>query len=39
MIKVVVLGSGNVGSHLCKALEQNSQVLLLQNYNRVPHNY
>lgn len=34
MIKVVVLGSGNVGSHLCVALEQNSQILLLQNYNR-----
>ena len=34
MIKVVVLGAGNVGSHLCKVLEQNPQVLLLQNYNR-----
>lgn len=34
MIKVVVLGAGNVGTHLCKTLEKNSQVLLLQNYNR-----
>ena len=34
MVKVVILGLGNVGLHLCKALELNSQVLLLQNYNR-----
>lgn len=34
MIKVVVLGAGNVGTHLCKTLEENPQVLLLQNYNR-----
>ena len=34
MIKVVVLGAGNVGSHLCKTLQENPNVLLLQNYNR-----
>lgn len=34
MIKVVVLGAGNVGTHLCKTLEENPKVLLLQNYNR-----
>ena len=34
MIKVVVLGAGNVGTHLCKTLEENPQVLLMQNYNR-----
>lgn len=34
MVKVVVLGAGNVGIHLCKTLENNSKVLLLQNYNR-----
>lgn len=34
MVKVVVLGAGNVGTHLCKNLENNPQVLLLQNYNR-----
>lgn len=34
MIKVVVLGAGNVGTHLCRSLEANPEVLLLQNYNR-----
>ncbi len=34
MIQVVVLGNGNVGSHLCRVFEKSSQVLLLQNYNR-----
>ena len=30
----MVLGAGNVGTHLCRALELNPGVLLLQNYNR-----
>ncbi len=34
MIKVVVLGSGNVATHLCVSLEKHSRILLLQNYNR-----
>jgi len=34
MIKVVVLGAGNVGTHLCHVFEKNNKVLLLQNYNR-----
>lgn len=34
MLKVVVLGNGNVGTHLCRAFEQSPNVLLLQNYNR-----
>ena len=34
MIKVVVLGAGNVGTHLCNVFEKSDKVLLLQNYNR-----
>ena len=34
MLKVVVLGNGNVAAHLCVAFEYSSSVLLLQNYNR-----
>lgn len=34
MLKVVVLGNGNVATHLCQAFEQSQDVLLLQNYNR-----
>ncbi len=38
MIKVVVLGSGNVATHLCVALEKHPSILLLQNYNRKGEN-
>lgn len=34
MIKTVVLGNGNLATHLCQAFEQNKGILLLQNYNR-----
>lgn len=34
MIKTVVLGNGNLGTHLCQAFEKNENILLLQNYNR-----
>lgn len=34
MLKVVVLGAGNVGTHLCMVFEKNPEILLLQNYNR-----
>ena len=34
MLKVVVLGAGNVGTHLCIVFEKNPEILLLQNYNR-----
>ena len=34
MIKTVVLGNGNVATHLCQAFEKSDQILLLQNYNR-----
>lgn len=34
MIKTVILGNGNVGTHLCQAFEKNDQIALLQNYNR-----
>lgn len=37
MIKVVVLGAGNVGTHLCNVFEMSDKVLLLQNYNRKGH--
>ncbi|WP_010182132.1 Rossmann-like and DUF2520 domain-containing protein [Aquimarina agarilytica] len=38
MIKVVVLGSGNVATHLCTTLEKHTRILLLQNYNRKGEN-
>lgn len=34
MIKVTVLGAGNVASHLAKALADANQVELVQNFNR-----
>ena len=34
MLKVVVLGNGNLGTHLCIVFEKNPEILLLQNYNR-----
>lgn len=34
MLKIVVLGNGNVATQLCQSFEKNSEVLLLQNYNR-----
>jgi len=34
MIKIVVLGNGNVATHLCQVFEKSDQILLLQNYNR-----
>jgi len=34
MIKTVVLGNGNLATHLCQVFEKNNQILLLQNYNR-----
>ncbi len=34
MIKVSVLGAGNIGTHLCKAFLKSNEVLLLENYNR-----
>ncbi len=34
MIKTVVLGNGNLATHLCQAFEENEAILLLQNYNR-----
>lgn len=36
MIKVVLLGYGNVGSHLLKALSQTDKVSVVQVYNRRP---
>ncbi len=34
MIKVSILGSGNIGTHLCRALLKSESILLLENYNR-----
>jgi len=34
MIKVVILGAGNVASHLCKAFEDSKEVSVVQVYNR-----
>lgn len=34
MIKTVILGNGNLGTHLCQIFEKNENILLLQNYNR-----
>ncbi|WP_010521137.1 Rossmann-like and DUF2520 domain-containing protein [Aquimarina agarivorans] len=34
MIKVVILGAGNLATHLCIALEKHTKILLLQNFNR-----
>ena len=34
MIKVVLLGAGNVGTHLCKALKNKEGLQLIQWYNR-----
>lgn len=34
MISIAVLGFGNVGQHLCKALNELSQVSVIQIYNR-----
>ena len=34
MIKVVILGSGNVASHLIKAMEANDAIDLVQVYAR-----
>ncbi len=34
MIKIVVLGSGNLATHLCQLFEKSNAVNLLQNYNR-----
>ncbi len=34
MIKVSVLGSGNIGTHLCKAFVNSKDILLIENYNR-----
>jgi predicted short-subunit dehydrogenase-like oxidoreductase (DUF2520 family) len=37
MINIIIIGTGNVGSHLCRAIESNSQaskLLLVGYYNR-----
>lgn len=34
MIKVVILGSGNVGTHLFKAFKNNNQIHIIQWYSR-----
>ena len=34
MIKIVLLGAGNVGIHLCRALQNNEDLQLIQWYNR-----
>ena len=34
MIKIVLLGAGNVGTHLCKALQNKEGLQLIQWYNR-----
>lgn len=34
MIQTVVLGNGNLGTHLCQAFEKSKHINLLQNYNR-----
>ena len=34
MIKVVILGSGNVGRHLFKAFKNNSEIEITQWYSR-----
>lgn len=34
MIKVTILGAGNIGTHLCKAFAKSSEILLVENYNR-----
>ena len=34
MITVVILGAGNVGTHLCKAIHASEGIKLVQWYNR-----
>lgn len=34
MIQTVILGNGNLGTHLCQAFEKSKHINLLQNYNR-----
>ena len=34
MITVVILGDGNVGTHLCKAIHASEGIKLVQWYNR-----
>ena len=38
MIKVVLLGAGNVGTHLCRALKNKEGLKLIQWYNRSLNN-
>ena len=38
MIKVVLLGAGNVGTHLCSALKNKEGLKLIQWYNRSLNN-
>ena len=38
MISVVVLGAGNVGTHLCKAINDAKNLKLVQWYNRSKSN-
>lgn len=39
MIKVIILGFGNVGQHLYQAFSRNSKVDVIQVYNRSPINF
>ena len=38
MLSVIILGSGNIGTHLFKTLNRSKQVAVLQWYNRTKNN-